>query len=97
MLQFIIPIVVYHGAQGWKQKAFSSYFPGLPKDWAAFIPNFHYLLTDLNRIAPEEIEEKAETEYLKNLFLALKFAHPSFLYNWSCLFLIHCYTPQKYS
>ena len=73
-LSFIIPIVVYHGAQGWKQKAFSSYFPGLPKDWAAFIPNFHYLLTDLNRIAPEEIEEKAETEYLKNLFLALKFA-----------------------
>ncbi len=73
-LSFIIPIVVYHGAHAWKQKAFSSYFPGLPKDWEAFIPNFHYLLTDLSKILPEEIEEKVETEYLKNLFLALKFA-----------------------
>ena len=73
-LSFVIPIVVYHGAHAWKQKAFSSLFPGLPEDWEAFIPNFHYLLTDLSRIPPEEIEEKVETEYLKNLFLALKFA-----------------------
>jgi len=73
-LAFIIPIVVYHGVYAWKQKAFSSYFSGLPEDWAAFIPNFHYVLTDLSRIPPQEIEEKVETEYLKNLFLALKFA-----------------------
>ena len=73
-LSFIIPIIVYHGAYAWKQKPFSSYFPGLPLDWEAFIPNFHYLLTDLTRIPPQEIEEKVETEYLKNLFLALKFA-----------------------
>ena len=46
----------------------------LPEDWAAFIPNFHYVLTDLSRIPLQEIEEKVETEYLKNLFLALKFA-----------------------
>jgi predicted transposase YdaD len=73
-LSFIIPIVVYHGARAWKQKAFSDYFSGLPKDWNVFIPNFHYWLTDLSRIPPQEIEEKEETEYLKNLFLALKLA-----------------------
>jgi len=73
-LSFIIPIIVYHGAQGWKQNPFSSYFTGLPEDWQVFVPNFHYLLTDLSRMPTQEIEEKTETEYLKNLFLALKFA-----------------------
>ncbi|MEI6408805.1 MAG: Rpn family recombination-promoting nuclease/putative transposase [Bacteroidota bacterium] len=73
-LSFVIPIVVFHGVRSWKQKAFSGYFSGLPKNWEVFIPNFHYWLTNLNKIPPQEIEEKVETEYLKNLFLALKFA-----------------------
>ena len=73
-LSFIVPIVVYHGARKWETKAFSDYFVGLPKDWEAFIPNFYYWLTDLRKIPSAEIEEKVESEYVKNLFLALKFA-----------------------
>ena len=81
---FIIPIVVYHGVHGWKQKPFSSYFPGLPEKWQVFIPNFHYLLTDLSQTPPQEIENKLESEYLRNLFLALKFARNErlMLKNW---------------
>jgi len=33
-----------------------------------------YLLTDLSRIPLQAIREKRESEYLRNLFLALKFA-----------------------
>ncbi|MBK8192179.1 MAG: Rpn family recombination-promoting nuclease/putative transposase [Lewinellaceae bacterium] len=73
-LSCIIPIVVYHGVKGWKQKPFTDYFPGIPENWQAFIPNFHYLLTDLSQIPPQMIKGKAETEYLRNLFLVLKFA-----------------------
>ena len=74
-LSFVIPIVVYHGTRGWKHRLFFNYFPGLPDGWRAFIPNFHYLLTDLSQTPVREIEVKVESEYLKNLFLALKFAY----------------------
>ncbi|MBK8194539.1 MAG: Rpn family recombination-promoting nuclease/putative transposase [Lewinellaceae bacterium] len=84
-LSFVIPIVVYHGVREWEQQSFTSYFPGLPKDWQAFIPNFHYLLTDLSHMSPRDIEEKVESEYLRNLFLALKFARDKsvMLENWT--------------
>ena len=83
-LSFVIPIVVYHGDRRWEQKLFSDYFPGLPKDWQVFIPNFHYMLTDLNRMTLQEIDGNLESEYLKNLFLALKFARNKklILKNW---------------
>lgn len=73
-LSGIIPIVIYHGEQGWEQKSLSDYLPGLPKGWEVFVPNFNYLLTDLSRIPRRVIEDKQEDEYLRNLFLALKFA-----------------------
>ena len=47
--------------------------------WQAFIPNFHYLLTDLSRTPEYMILEKQESEYLRNLFLALKLARDSAL------------------
>lgn len=73
-LSIIIPIVIYHGEKSWEQKPFSDFFPDLPEDWRVFIPNFHYLLTDLSRMPEEIIEGKQESEYLKSLFMALKFA-----------------------
>lgn len=73
-LSFVLPIVVYHGDRRWKHKLLSDYFPGLPNGWQDFIPNFHYLLTDLNKMPPQAVEEKVESEFVKNLFLALKFA-----------------------
>lgn len=73
-LSIIIPIVVYHGEKGWEQKPFSDFFPDSPEGWQVFIPNFHYLLTDLSRVPQQVIEDKQENEYLTNLFLALKFA-----------------------
>ncbi|MBK8965647.1 MAG: Rpn family recombination-promoting nuclease/putative transposase [Lewinellaceae bacterium] len=83
-LSVIIPIVVYHGKQPWKYKPFPAYFKGLPNNWQAFVPDFHYWLTDLSQITPQEIEEKTESEYLKNLFLSLKLSHDkgSVLKNW---------------
>ncbi|MCK6692705.1 MAG: Rpn family recombination-promoting nuclease/putative transposase [Thermoanaerobaculia bacterium] len=87
-LSVIIPIVVYHGEKGWEQKTFSDFFPDLPEDWRVFVPNFHYLLTDLSRVPPLEIQNKRESEYVRNLFLALKFARNKDLIvkNWKKIF-----------
>ena len=73
-LSIVIPIVIYHGEKGWEQKPFPDYFPDLPEDWRVFVPNFHYLLTDLSRMPEKRIEEKQESEYLRNLFIALKYS-----------------------
>ncbi|MBX2891285.1 MAG: Rpn family recombination-promoting nuclease/putative transposase [Saprospiraceae bacterium] len=84
-LSFIIPVVVYHGQRNWEQKSFWDYFPGVPEKWRAFVPSFDYILTDLSRIPQQLIQAKRDTEYLRNLFLALKFAHDKGLLkeNWS--------------
>ena len=87
-LSFIIPIVVYHGDRSWEQKPFSDYFHGLPEHWKVFVPNFHYLLTDLSRMPEQAILEKRESEYLRNLFLALKSARDERIVqeNWEKIF-----------
>ncbi|MCE7925733.1 MAG: hypothetical protein DYG98_21995 [Haliscomenobacteraceae bacterium CHB4] len=73
-LSFIIPIVVYHGKKEWEQIPFSDFFRGLPEGWQAFVPNFHYLVTDLSRMPPGAIIDRPKSEFLRNLFLALKFS-----------------------
>ncbi|MBK6933293.1 MAG: Rpn family recombination-promoting nuclease/putative transposase [Saprospirales bacterium] len=87
-LSFVIPIVVYHGEQTWKQKPFSDYFQNLPEEWQAFIPNFHYLLTDLSQVPQQTIQDKRESEFLRNLFLALKMARDREMIrrNWKKIF-----------
>jgi predicted transposase/invertase (TIGR01784 family) len=84
----IIPIVVYHGKQRWVQKPFSDYFPNMPAAWRHFIPDFQYHLTDLNAVSPQFIQDKPESEFLRNLFLTLKFARSEQLLkeNWKNVF-----------
>ena len=87
-LSFIIPIIVYHGKRSWKRRSLAEYFPGIPENWRLFIPDFSYLLTDLSQTSSESIRSRVETEYLKNLFLTLKFVHDAGLIkeNWQEIF-----------
>lgn len=71
-LSFILPIVVYHGKGKWNTERLSEYFSGLPETWKAYVPGFKYVLTDLSNMSTDEIWEKKESEYVRNLFLALK-------------------------
>jgi predicted transposase YdaD len=88
VLSFVLPIVVYHGEQTWQQKPFTSYFKGLPEDWNVFIPHFQYLLTDLSNTPTQVIQDKVDSEYLRSLFLVLKFAREQDLVfeNWKKIF-----------
>lgn len=87
-LSLVIPMVVYHGEKGWQPRSFQDYFPNMPDDWRAFIPDFHYLLTDLSRTSDDFIQNKPDSGYLRNLFLALKFArnHQKVAENWKKIF-----------
>ncbi len=87
-LSFIIPAVVYHGEKGWTQDSFFDYFSGMPEHWRAFLPDFRYWLTDLSAVSVEDIHAKIESEYLRNLFLALKLSRNAELArkNWKKIF-----------
>lgn len=59
-LPVIIPLVVYHGKEGWDIKTtLEEMIPGyreLPRDVRVFIPDYKYLLYDLSGYSDEEIK-----------------------------------------
>jgi predicted transposase/invertase (TIGR01784 family) len=46
-LDFVLPIIVYHGKAAWKTKPFSAEFEGLPVEFLPYLPVFAYHLTDI--------------------------------------------------
>jgi len=58
-LPVIIPLVVYHGTEGWSIKTLGEMIPGyeeLPKDVQLFVPYYKYHLYDLSRYTDEQIK-----------------------------------------
>jgi uncharacterized membrane protein len=55
-LTLILPFVIAHADQRWKEKPLWAYFDLPSKDFSKFIPNFEYLLTDLFQETDESIE-----------------------------------------
>ncbi len=59
-LPVIIPLVVYHGKEGWNIKPSLGEmilgYDELPQDIRALVPNYQYLLFDLSRFTDEEIK-----------------------------------------
>ena len=59
-LPVIIPLVVYHGKEGWNIKPTLGEmilgYDELPQDIQALVPNYQYLLFDLSRFTDEEIK-----------------------------------------
>ena len=70
-LKIIVPIVVYHGKENWKKRAFSSFFPGLDENLMPFIPNFDYVFTNLADWTDEALMS-LQVGLLKNTLLILK-------------------------
>ncbi len=59
-LPVIIPLVIYHGKDGWNIKhtlgEMISGYEELPRDVQAYIPNYKYLLYDFSRFTDREIK-----------------------------------------
>jgi len=57
-LPIIIPIVIYHGSRKWKiSQSFINLFSAPPKNLTSYIPDFSYLLYDLNKEQPKGDEK----------------------------------------
>jgi predicted transposase/invertase (TIGR01784 family) len=67
----IVPIIVYHGEAAWHYKPFESLFPNLPIEFKAFLPCFHYHLTDLKDYSKDMLIH-LEAGVLVNAFMMMK-------------------------
>ncbi|MEM6262543.1 MAG: Rpn family recombination-promoting nuclease/putative transposase [Bacteroidota bacterium] len=74
-LRPVIPILLYHGQEKWKDQPFPGYFHGIPRVGVdKYIPEFFYELIDLNTYSAEEVAEM-ELGMLELTVTALKFSH----------------------
>lgn len=92
----IIPILVYHGRQGWKKRNFDSYFgKKLPESILSFLPRFDYIFTHVTDMSDEQILELG-TGLLINTFLMLKHIHdPDFIMHNAELIFINLTEPHS--
>jgi predicted transposase/invertase (TIGR01784 family) len=70
----VVPVIFYHGKEKWVVKPLFKYFKGVDEILRKFIPDFKYILTDLNEISDTEIiNEKFKSNI--NKVMALLFKH----------------------
>ncbi|MBN2436547.1 MAG: Rpn family recombination-promoting nuclease/putative transposase, partial [Spirochaetes bacterium] len=73
-LTLIVPIIFYHGKQRWTIFTLKDFFQGCNNDWAQFVPDFRYLLTDVARYDDETIKKKLyKREFNRALALIFKY------------------------
>jgi len=51
----VLPIILYHGKQRWKNKPLNTYLSGDNSSFARFIPGFDYLLVNLSKMPDKQI------------------------------------------
>jgi hypothetical protein len=64
-LSVVVPIVIYNGSETWKEKIrFIDYFIIIDKSLTRFIPNFEYILIDINKFDDRLLKKlKSEVAY----------------------------------
>jgi len=73
LLPIVIPMIVYQGRANWEYKSFGEYFWGGDlSELKDFIPDFSYLLTNLQVKSDREIEVQYEEMVLQRGFLVMK-------------------------
>jgi hypothetical protein len=70
----ILPIVVHQGAGGqiWETRDFHSFFEDIPQEFLKYLPNFKFLLANVQLAANSKILKLPEENVLRALFLMFK-------------------------
>jgi len=69
----IIPVILYHGEEKWKERKFTDMFSGnLDDDLERFIPNFDLHLIDLNKESDEKLKQ-LNKRFLTSSLLTFKY------------------------
>lgn len=73
-LSLTIPIVFYHGKEAWAPQFLKDLFAGLPEEYQRFLPNFEFLVINLQALTDAQIEALEDSVYIRNIFLVMKHA-----------------------
>ena len=87
-LSLLIPIVVYHGEQKWHQRDLAEYFDvAVPESLLPYLPRFNYLLTNVQDLSPEQINELNKGLLINTLFMLKYIWDTNFILDHSELFV----------
>ena len=68
----VIPIMVYHGQEGWAFiEPFDSYFGEIDDDFMPFLPSFDFVLTNIQSYS-DNVIQAFRVRFLEKIFLAYK-------------------------
>ncbi len=96
-LNLIIPIVVYHGQQQWHQRDLSSYFGfDIPQSLLPFLPQFDYLLTNIQNLSKEHILELNRGLLINTLLMFKYIWDTDFILKNHALIFIHLDETQEH-
>ncbi len=73
-LDFIVPVVLYHGEAAWPNQTLAAHIKGLTKQQYNFVVHFDYLFINLRDTSEETLAKKVSSALLLSWLLALKFA-----------------------
>ena len=73
-LTFVLPIVIYQGKKKWKKQPAYKSFNNLPPLLRPFVPEFDYLLIEIQEIDGKKILSLSDESLLKSLFATYKYA-----------------------
>lgn len=75
-LRPIIPMLFYHGKEGWEFKPIPSFFGGLHIDLIPYVPSYEAIFADLNQMRDEDILQVANA-WVRAALLTQKYSrHP---------------------
>ena len=95
-LTLIVPILIYHGKQGWKKRKMSDYFgKKLPDGLLRYIPAFDYVFTNVRNLSDEQILELSRGLLINTLLLMKHIWEPEYILQNPQLIFINLNEPHQ--
>ena len=69
-----ITVLFYHGKEAWNPGSVLSQYGPIPSVFHEFVPNFNFIVVNLQKMKDEEIMSMGDAMLLRNIYLAMKHA-----------------------
>jgi predicted transposase/invertase (TIGR01784 family) len=93
----IVPILIYHGKQGWKKRKMTDYFgKKLPESLLRYTPSFDYIFTHVRNLSDEQILELSKGLLINTLLMMKHIWEPEYILQNPQLIFINLDEPNQH-